>query len=48
MLKPIRYSGTNRALYIGGRKYKLVIFTRQGCVRLHLGDRKFHFGDWGW
>lgn len=38
---------TNGALHIGGRKYKLSIFTREGCARLHLGDRKFHFGNWG-
>lgn len=47
MLKPIRYSSTNGALHIGGRKYKLSIFTREGCARLHLGDRNFHFGNWG-
>lgn len=45
-MKPIRYSSTNGAINIGGRRHKLTIFTQERVARLHWGDRTFHIGDW--
>ena len=48
-MKLVRYYKTNHSLHIGGEHNKLSVFLPSWCglaIRLTIGDRVFHLGDW--